>query len=273
MDKRIIEKCKNIARLIRKDVIEMTWDTRAGHLGGSFSCVDTIASIYFSGILNFDINNLLDENRDRFLLSKSQASMVLYSALKHLGIVTEEDIKTYKTNDTFLYANLVKNEEKGIETSNGSLGQCLPFALGIALGLKIRKNLKPRVFALIGDGECNEGSIWEAALIAAQYKLDNLTVIVDKNGLQYDGYTEDILSLEPMDEKWKSFGWQVTNIDGNSIEENIDALEKRYEKPHVIIAKTIKGKGVSFTENNPDWHVGTLTKEQYEQAKQELEVQ
>lgn len=271
MNRNVIEKCEKIANEIRKDVIEMTWRAGNGHLGGSLSCVEIIAAIYF-GILKFDPINPLDENRDRFILSKGQATMTLYSALKHIGLINQEEFKTFKTNDTFLYADLVRNEAKGIENSNGSLGQCLPIALGIALGLKKKQNYKSRVFVLIGDGECNEGSIWEAALIASQYKLDNLTVIVDKNGLQYDGDTNGILSLDPFDEKWKSFGWAVDNIDGHSIEENLDALERRYDKPNIIIAKTIKGKGISFAENNADWHAGSLTKEQYEQAKKEQEV-
>lgn len=269
MNVHVIEKCIQNAKDIRKDIVEMTWNAKAGHLGGSMSCVEIIASL--CAILNIDPKNPLSPDRDRFILSKGQATMTFYSAYKQLGFIKEEELKTFKQPETFLYANLMLNEEKGIENSNGSLAQNLPYALGIALGLKRRKNIKSRVFCLMGDGECNEGAIWEAALFASHNKLDNLTVIIDKNGLQYDGNTSEIISMEPLDAKWQSFGWEVENINGHDVSENLNALEKRYNKPNVIVANTIKGKGVSFAENNPDWHAGSFTKEQYEQAKKEQE--
>lgn len=271
MDQESLQKCKEFANNIKKDIVEYTWLKKSGHLGGAMSCVE-IMTVLCTLILNINPNEPKNDNRDRFILSKGQASITFYSAYKQLKFFTEKELSTFKDNDSLLSLDLVINEERGIENSNGSLGQCLSFAMGIALGLKRRNNIKPRVYALIGDGECNEGAIWEAALFAPQQKLDNLVVIIDKNGLQYDGPTEQILSMKPMDKKWESFGWNTINIDGHDFNQLYEALKPRYNKPTVIIANTVKGKGISFAENNPDWHVNTFTKEQYELAKKEIEA-
>ena len=268
MDEHIINRCKEIAKNIRKDIVELTWIKKSGHLGGSASCVEIMAAL--CGILNIDPKNPKSDSRDRFILSKGQATMTFYSAYKQLGFFTEAEMLTFKDDDSMFSLDLVINEDRGIENSNGSLGQCLSVAMGTALGLKIRKKTEPRVYTLIGDGECNEGAVWEAALFGAQQKLNNLVVIIDKNGLQYDGDTTEILSMEPMDKKWESFGWNAINVDGHNLEQLLDVLSKRYDKPTVIIAKTVKGKGISFAENNPDWHVNSFTQEQYEIAKKEV---
>ena len=268
MENLVLKHCKEIAKNIRKDIVELTWLKKSGHLGGSASCVEIIAAL--CGVLNIDPKNPESENRDRFILSKGQATMTFYSAYKQMGFFTQEELLTFKDDDSVLSLDLVINEARGIENSNGSLGQCLSFAMGTALGLKMRNKTEARVFTLIGDGECNEGTIWEAALFGAQHNLNNLIVIIDKNGLQYDGDTTEILSMEPMDKKWESFGWNAINVDGHNIEQLFTVLNQKYNKPTVIIAKTIKGKGISFAQNNPDWHVNSFTKEQYEQAIQEV---
>lgn len=265
MKESLIKHCKEIAKNIRKDIVELTWIKKSGHVGGSASCVEIMAAL--CGVLNVDPKNPKSENRDRFILSKGQATMTFYSAYKQLGFFTDDEILTFKDNDSVFSLDLVINEDRGIENSNGSLGQCLSFAMGVALGLKIRKNENPRVFTLIGDGECNEGAVWEAAMFGAQHNLNNLVVIIDKNGLQYDGDTTEILSMDPLDKKWESFGWNSVNVDGHNIEQLINVFNKKYDKPTVVIAKTVKGKGISFAENNPDWHVNSFTKEQYERAK------
>ena len=252
MENLVLKHCKEIAKNIRKDIVELTWLKKSGHLGGSASCVEIIAAL--CGVLNIDPKNPESENRDRFILSKGQATMTFYSAYKQMGFFTQEELLTFKDDDSVLSLDLVINEARGIENSNGSLGQCLSFAMGTALGLKMRNKTEARVFTLIGDGECNEGAIWEAALFGAQHNLNNLIVIIDKNGLQYDGDTTEILSMEPMDKKWESFGWNAINVNGHNIEQLFTVLNQKYNKPTVIIAKTIKGKGISFAQNNPDWH-------------------
>ena len=264
----LIEKCTAAAASIRRDLIKMTYNTgtTGAHIGGSLSMAE-IMSVLYLAIMKFDADNLKSESRDRFILSKGHGAMAQYAAMKQAGLISDEELQTFKQNNTFLYAHPSMNLEKGIEFSSGSLGQGLSLAVGSALALKIKKNNESRVFVLLGDGECNEGSVWEAAMSASHYKLDNLTVIIDKNKLQYDGETEDVLGLAPFDAKWKSFGFETVTVDCHNVESLINAFSKEHKnQPLCIIADTIKGKGVSFMENEAKWHNGSLTKEQFEQA-------
>ena len=264
----LIERCTAAAASIRSDLIKMTYNTgtTGAHIGGSLSIVE-IMSVLYLAIMNYNPTKPNNESRDRFILSKGHGAMAQYAAMKQAGLISDEELQTFKQNNTFLYAHPSMNIEKGIEFSSGSLGQGLSLAVGTALALKMKKNYTSRVYVLLGDGECNEGSVWEAAMSAAHYKLDNLTVIIDKNKLQYDGETKYVLGLAPFEEKWKSFGFETVTIDGHNVESLINAFAKEHKnKPMCIIANTIKGKGVSFMENEAKWHNGSLTKELFEQA-------
>ena len=270
----IINDCMRSAKEMRKKSLEMSVNagSTGAHLGGGLSMIEIMATLYV-GVMNINKNNLTDELRDRFILSKGHGVLALYTALNQVGILSNEQLATFKSNDTVLYGHPSMNPEIGIEFSSGSLGQGLSLGVGSAIALKRKNNDKSRVFVLMGDGECNEGSVWEAAASATHYKLNNLVAIVDKNGLQYDGDTKMVLSMDNMPEKWKAFGFEVFDIDGHNVEELYKALTfKTVDKPIAIIANTIKGKGVSFMENNPLWHHSRLTKEQYEAAIAEMEA-
>lgn len=271
IDKALIEKCLAASKEMRRDVIRMTYSAgnNGAHVGGALSMIEIMAALYL-GVMKYDIHNPADEARDRFILSKGHGVMAQYAALKQIGMLTDEELMTFKKNDTFLFAHPSMNIEKGIEFSSGSLGQGLSLGVGTALALKRKANETSRVFVLLGDGECNEGSVWEAAASAAHYKLNNLTAIIDENRLQYDGATDEILSMGSYADKWTSFGWDAVSVDGHSIEQLLEALSKKKEKPLAVIARTVKGKGVSFMENNPHWHNGRLTQQQYEQAMAEV---
>ena len=228
-----------------------------------------IMSALYLGIMNIDPDDLKNENRDRFILSKGHGVLAQYTALKQLGIISDAELMGFKKSGTRLFAHPSKNPDIGIEFSSGSLGQGISLAVGTAMALK-RKNNPARVFVLVGDGECDEGSVWEATASAAHFQLDNLTIIVDKNELQYDGRTSDILNMENLSEKFSAFGFDVKEADGHNIEELLTALEYKSSRPIALIAHTVKGKGVSFMENNPVWHNGKLTEKQYLQAMNEL---
>lgn len=268
----IIKKCRDAAFEMRKDALKMTLCTgnTGAHVGGGLSMIEVMATLYM-GIMKYDIQNPLMEERDRFILSKGHGVLALYTALNQAGFVSKEDLWNFKSNDTQLYGHPSLNQDIGIEFSSGSLGQGLSLGVGVCLAMKMKKNTESRSFVLLGDGECNEGSVWEAAASASHYKLNNLVAIVDKNQIQYDGLTDNVLSMSPLDEKWKSFGWRVVVVDGHNIEELHDALSLRDEKPLAIIANTVKGKGISFIENDPKWHNSRLTQTQYDAAISELE--
>ncbi len=268
----IIKKITKAAHEMRNDVLKMTFLTgnTGAHIGGGLSMIDILATLYL-GVMKFSINNPTDEKRDRFILSKGHGALCFYAALNQIGMISKEDLWTFKSNETFLYGHPSINPNKGIEFSSGSLGQGLSLGVGVSLALKRKDNIDSKVYVLLGDGECNEGSVWEAAMSASHFKLDNLTVIIDKNGLQYDGPTADILSMEPFLEKWKSFGWQTIEVDGHSIQNLYQAFHTYHNQPIAIIANTIKGKGVSFMENNPKWHNSRLTQTEYDMAIMELE--
>lgn len=240
---------------IRQLIVTTILTTGSGHPGGSLSCVDILASLYFR-VLNIDPSNPDNPIRDRFVLSKGHAALGFYSTLAKRGFADESVMKTFRCDGSILAGHPYRNAIPGVEIGAGSLGHGLSVGVGMALSAKL-DNADFKTYVLIGDGESQEGSIWEAAMSGAHHKLDNLTVIVDRNRLQIDGNTEEILSLEPLEDKWESFGWTTKVIDGHSIEEIVDALEGPHRvkgKPFAIIANTVKGKGVSFMENDYEWH-------------------
>ncbi len=264
----------DIARKIRADSLRLTYKAgkMGAHIGGALSLAEIMAVLYM-GILRIEPNNLFSENRDRVIFSKGHGALALYSAMRYAGILTPEMLESFKTNNTNLFAHPSLNQEIGIEFSSGSLGQGLSLGVGTCLGLKRKNNQKSRVFVILGDGECNEGSIWEAAEAAAHFECSQLTAVIDRNGLQYDGSTNEVMNDEPLGEKWSSFGWDLDIIDGHDVSELYRVLEKRSLKPNVVIARTVKGKGVSFMENNPLWHNHSLTEEQYTQALKEIGIE
>ena len=259
------------AKEIRKDIIEEVYNAKSGHPGGSLSIADIMAVLYFNE-LKIDEKNPRWEDRDRVVLSKGHCSPALYAALAERGFFSKETLKSFRKIDSNLQGHPDLNKVQGVDMTSGSLGQGLSVANGMAISAKM-DNKDYRVYVILGDGEIEEGQVWEAAMTANKYKLDNLCVIVDNNNLQIDGTIEEVMSSYPIDEKFKSFGFNVLNIDGNNIEEIINAFEsakKTKDKPTCIIAKTIKGKGVSFMENKAEWHGKAPNEEEYIQAMKEL---
>lgn len=265
------QELKNAATQIRKDIIEMVNAAGSGHPGGSLSAADILATLYFEK-MNIDPKNPKLENRDKFILSKGHAAPVLYAALARRGYFSPEKLPTLRKMGSMLQGHPDMKGIPGVEMSTGSLGQGFSTSIGMALASKLDKR-DNRIYVLLGDGEINEGLVWEAAMSAAHYKLDNLTAILDFNGLQIDGKNVDVMNPNPIDEKWKSFGWNVITIDGHNFEEIIDAFdqaEKTKGQPTMIIAKTIKGKGVSFMENQASWHGTAPNNEDKAKALEEL---
>ncbi len=258
------------AKTIRRHVINMIYEAGSGHPGGSLSCVDILTALYFHTMRHNPSEPEWAE-RDRFVLSKGHAAPALYAVLAETGYFPEEELLTLRKMGSMLQGH-PDIRVLGIEVSSGSLGQGLSIACGIALAGKL-DNMDYRVYTLLGDGECDEGQIWEAAILASHYKLDKLTVILDRNGLQIDGPTENIMCLEPLAGKWRAFGWHVLEIDGNEIAKIITALDEAKRitgKPTVIIAHTFKGKGVSFMEWITAFHGKALSKEEVKIALDEL---
>ncbi len=263
---------KEMAKKIRIDIVEMLCAAGSGHSGGSLSIADVFAYLYFSNKFKLGPEYLGIKDRDRVVLSKGHACPVLYASLAEKGYFDKSHLLTLRKYGSILQGHPDMKKTPGVEITTGSLGQGLSCAVGMALGAKL-DNLNCRIFAIVGDGECDEGQIWEAAMAAAHYKLDNLTVILDKNGLQIDGFTKDVMNTEPMADKWKSFGWEVIEIDGHDFNQIDFAISKSYQikqKPFCIIANTIKGKGVSFMENQCDWHGKTPSPEEKERALADL---
>jgi len=272
MDKKRIKELAKIATNVRKNALMAVFCANSGHPGGSLSVADILTVLYFE-ILRIDPKNPKWEDRDRFVLSKGHCSPALYAVLAERGFFPKEDIKSFRCVDSYLQGHPDMKNTPGVEMSTGSLGQGICAANGMAISAKIwKKNY--RVYVVLGDGELQEGEVWEAAMFAAHYKLDNLTAFVDFNGLQIDGDIKKVMNPLPIDEKFKAFGWNVINIDGHNYEEIYNAVleaQKVKEKPTVIVAKTIKGKGVSFMENDPLWHGSPPKQEQYEKAIKELD--
>jgi transketolase len=270
MDNDLKNKITLAAAEMRCDVINMTYSVgnQGAHIGGSLSLIELLATLYV-GVIKID-NSLPNwEERDRVILSKGHGAMALYAALCQVGYIQKEDLAKYKSNDTFISAHTIRDISRGLEFASGSLGQGLSLGAGVCIGLRKKNNDISRVFVIQGDGEIDEGSVWEAAASAAHHKLNNLVTIIDKNNLQYDGLTSNVLSMENLSEKWRSFGWDVCEIDGHNITAIFNSLTMKHSKPLAVIAGTIKGKGVSFIENDYRWHHARLTKEQYEQALSE----
>ena len=261
-----LQTCERVAREIRHDILRMGLQTgsNGAHFGGGLSLVEIMTVLYKSVMRVNPVSPRWPE-RDRFILSKGHGAMAYYAALKQAGFVTDDELMTFKSNKTFLYGHPSMNPDKGIEFSSGSLGLGLALGVGTAIGLRKRGNNQSRVFVLMGDGECGEGSVWESAASAAHFGLSNLVAIIDKNGLQYDGPTKDVLNMDGMVEKWESFGWQARTVDGHNLSELLSAFEDLGDQPTVIVANTVKGKGVSFMENNPAWHHKRLTQTQFDE--------
>ena len=262
MNKKIVE-LSTTATIIRKNIIEMVYRAQSGHPGGSLSCTDILTALYFD-IMNVDPSNPKWNERDRFVLSKGHASPALYSTLAERGFFSKEELSRFRQIDSFLQGHPDMKNVPGVDMSTGSLGQGISAACGMALSAKLDKKTF-RVYALLGDGEIEEGQVWEASMAAAHYKLDNLTAFLDHNGLQIDGKITEVMSPEPVDKKFEAFGWNVIVIDGHNFEQIIKAVEQAKntkDKPSIIIANTIKGKNVSFMENNVSWHGNAPNEEQ-----------
>lgn len=265
---------KKAALRMRKKAIDMTFRAKntGAHIGGTLSMIEIMAALYLN-VMDYDISNPDWEERDRFILSKGHGVIAQYLAMNEAGLISDDELLTFKTNETKLYAHPSMNSVPGIEFSSGSLGQGLSLGVGVSLALKRKNNEKSRVFVLIGDGECDEGTIWEATASASHFGCKNIVAIVDENMLQYDGKTAEIQDKTMLAKRWECFGWNVVCVDGHSVEELIEALNTKSDKPLAVIARTVKGKGVSFMENNPLWHNGRLSEKQYNEAVAELEVE
>lgn len=260
------------ANYIRNQILDMCVRAGTGHVTSSFSCAEIMVALYYGGILRYDASNPKWESRDRFILAKGHASVILYPILADLGFFLESELDRFCQTDGIFGVHL-QDDVPGVEITAGSLGHGIGIAAGIALAAKM--NNEPYfTFTLLGDGECYEGSVWESALFAAHHQLNNLIAIVDRNRLSAINFTEKAVRLSPMDKKWEAFGWEVANIDGHSFKEIFSALKdfrsKRSDKPLVIIANTVKGKGVSFMENQPLWHARAPEGKEAEIAKAEL---
>ena len=270
-DKINISKIIEFKKNLTKNILEMALNAGANssHFGGALSVADIISTL-FSYKMKFDYKDPKSEDRDRFILSKGHACLAYYAALCEIGFIKKDDLKTFEKNDSNLLGHPVRNVDLGIEFSNGSLGMGLSLGIGVALSLK-KKNKANNVFVIMGDGECNEGSVWEALMAAPNFNLGNLNLIIDRNNFQQTGENKTIMDLGNLKKKVESFGWNTTEIDGHNINEiynyfkNIDN-----KKPKALIANTVKGKGFSFSENNNTWHHSVLSKELYDKALSEI---
>ena len=269
-----LEKIENFSKNLRKNILDMALVAGASssHFGGALSIVEIVSTLFCSQI-KIDKEILKLENRDRFILSKGHACLAYYAALSEIGLLDKEELKTFEKNESNLLGHPVLNKELGIDFSTGSLGMGLSIGIGVALANKKReKNFK--TFVVLGDGECNEGSVWEAAMAAPNFGLNNLYAIIDNNKFQQTGSNKEIMDTSSLKEKWNSFGWDTTEIDGHNINDLYEYFENRKSnnKPKALIADTIKGKGFSFSENNNDWHHSVLTKTLYEKALSEIDI-
>lgn len=264
---------KKYCQKARQDIVSMaeTAGSKGMHFGGALSLIEIIAVLYLE-VMKVNKEYFASDNRDRVIISKGHGVPAVYAVLHIAGIIDDSELKQFKQKDSILTAHPSINMSIGMEMSTGSLGQGLSQGVGIGIALKHKQMKKPRVFVIMGDGECDEGSIWEAAMCATKYKLNNVIAIVDRNQLQYDGMTSDVMPLDGFEDKWRSFGWNVVSIDGHDTDECYEAFDSRYDKPTVIIANTIKGKGISFMENNYQWHNGQMSKSEILRAKEELGI-
>ena len=264
---------EELAWKIRNDVLDMTFHAgvEGGHIGGAFSSAEILAVLYGSE-MNVDPKNPENPDRDRFILSKGHVSLAHYAVLKECGFLTQENIDSFENNGSMFSTHELEDTAHGIEFTSGSLGYGLSLGIGTALSGKMKDN-NYRTFVLLGDGECNEGSVWEAAMAAARYKLDNLIAIVDKNGQQLDGFTSDVMPVHDIEVVFQGFGWNTVVINGHDVEAIQRAVGRKAEgKPKVIIAETVKSKGLPSIEGKTGWHHARITEEQYTEFKKELEV-
>jgi transketolase len=266
-----LEEMKSVARKLRRHIITMTGMAGSGHPGGSLSAVDILTVLFFKE-MGYNPADPNWPDRDRFVLSKGHAAPALYAVLAESGYFPVEELATLRKLGSRLQGHTDRTLTPGVEMSAGSLGQGLSFGIGIALAGRLDSR-SYRVYVVLGDGECDEGQVWEAAMSASHFKVDNLVAFVDHNDLQLDGWTREVMNLEPLLQKWQSFGWHTFEVDGHDLTQLSEALEQAREvkgQPSVIIAHTVKGKGVSFMENNVDFHGKVPTQEEVEKALQEL---
>ncbi len=265
-NKKKLIQIKNLSRRMREIILKVSLNCgEPSHIGGALSIVDIMATLY-GYILNINLKN----PADRFILSKGHGFLALLSALHCKNFIKKEDLMKFQTNGSELIAHPIENKNFGIESSNGSLGQGLSFGVGLGIAYK-KKKKKNRIFVLVGDGEGYEGAIWEAAIAATESKLENLYLIVDSNGYQNDGAIDEKMNEKELEKKWRGFGWNTIRCDGHNINQLIKKFSTRSKnKPTALIAKTIKGKGVGFMENNNDWHHGRLTQKLYDEAIKKL---
>jgi len=271
-DNALVQELSEKARIVRRDIVQMIHESgTAGHYGGSLSCADILTCLYFH-TLKLDPRNPRWDDRDRFVLSKGHAAPALYAVLLEAGYFSRDHLSTFKRMGSILQGHPDMKVTPGVEMSTGSLGQGLSVALGMALAGRLdRKGY--RVYVLLGDGEIEEGSVWEAAMAASHYGLDNLSAILDRNCLQISGSTEECMRLEPLVDKWRSFGWDVVPIDGHDMAQILAALRHTAGvkgKPSLIIAQTVKGRGIQFLENKPESHSCSLSDEEYRQVMRSL---
>jgi len=268
-----IERLRKKANWVRRKILKMIFSAGKGHIGAALSCADILVAIYYGGILKFDPSNPKWDGRDRFILSKGHSAAALYAILADLGYFPKSYLDNYQNKDCILGGH-PHRKIPGIEADTGSLGHGLGIGVGLALSAKADK-YDFMTLVLLGDGECYEGSVWESAMFASHHKLNNLIGILDRNGLCSTDIIKDCLDIEPLCDKWRSFGWEVVVIDGHSFQELLAALSdlrsRKSFKPLIIIANTIKGKGISFMENDPNWHHSVPDSRQFEIARKELE--
>jgi len=266
-----MENLQSITKSMRVNILKMVHNAQSGHPGGSLSATDILAVLYFR-IMNINKENVKDAQRDKFILSKGHASPALYAVLKEKGFISQEDLMTFRLINSNIQGHPNMRDTLGVDASTGSLGQGLAIGVGISLANRLN-NLDYCTYVLCGDGECQEGELWEAAMAAGHYHLDNLCVIVDHNKLQIDGRNDDVMKVEPLDKKFEAFGFEVLTVDGHdlkALEEVLNKAKTIKGKPVCVIAETVKGKGVSFMENQAGWHGKAPSDEQLEQALKEL---
>jgi transketolase len=264
------DELKALARELRRDIVQTIFTAGSGHPGGSLSELDILVALYFR-VMRHDPANPQWPDRDRFILSKGHASPGLYAVLARAGYFPKEELSTFRKLNSRLQGH-AHPMTPGVEMNSGSLGMGLSFALGCALAARL-DHKDYLVYALLGDGECDEGQVWEAAMAAAHHKATNLIAFVDRNRIQNDRFTDEVMSLEPLAQKWRSFGWRVLETDGHDFDALLAAIDKarrRRTRPTVIVAHTVKGKGVSFMENNPAFHGRAPNRQEFEQAMKEL---
>lgn len=269
MDLELVRDIKEMSFAVRKRIVELTHKAgkNGAHAGGSLSAVDMMAVLY-KAVMHRDEQRF--DERDRFIMSKGHAALALYCTLESMGILTKEETDTFEENGSSFMAHSICQPEKGLEFSGGSLSLGISYAVGVALGCR-SKGYNSHVYVLLGDGECDEGLVWEALMCAANYHLDNFTIILDHNHLQADGSVEEVMDINSMSEKFKAFGYHTIEVDGHSVEELLEAFQQRVEgQPTAIVAATVKGKGVSFMEGKKMWHHGTLSDSQYERALNDI---